>query len=186
MEENEVVKGTGEGTVVDAAKEQPEAGKKEDAGKKEEAGKQAKPDLNALLASDKELQKQHDAQITKALDTHRQNWERQQNMTAEQLAAEKAKDKEAALAERERVLSERERRADALGMLSQKGLPVDLIDCVSLTDDEAMKASIEKAEKAYRKALEDGIKERLKGAPPKAGGAGAMDEFEKRIAKYRK
>ena len=126
------------------------------------------PDLNALLAGNKELQSQFDKQISQALATHREKWDKEKDLTAEQLAEEKAKERQQELTRREAELFTRELRAEAIALLGEKGLDVTLIDCVSLADGDAMKASVEKAEKAYRAAVAKGVDEKLKGAPPKA------------------
>ena len=96
------------------------------------------------------------------MDTAKGKWEADKNLTAEQLANQKAQEKEEALADREAELTRRELRAAALEQMSQKGMPPELIDAISVTDEEAMAASLEKAEKAFR-----AVKDKLKGGTPK-------------------
>ncbi|MEA5016127.1 MAG: DUF4355 domain-containing protein [Candidatus Limiplasma sp.] len=123
--------------------------------------------LNALLAGDKALQSQYDKLVSKALDTAKGKWEAERNLTAEQLAEQKAKEKEAALAEREVELTRRELRAAALEQMSTKGMPPELIDAISLADEESMAKSLEQAEKAFRAAVDKAVKDKLKGGAPK-------------------
>ena len=130
----------------------------------------AAPDLNALLAGDKGLQSQFDRLVGKALATAHTRWEKEKSMTAEQLAELKAQEKSRELAGREQALLRRELRAEALGILGDKGIPAELVDCVSLEDEAAMKGSVAKAEQAFRAALDKALREKLAGAAPKGNG----------------
>ncbi len=136
-----------------------------------QAKETAKPtltlDLNALLKGNKALQSQFDKQVSKALDTAKGKWEAEKNLTAEQLVQQKAQDREKELADREAELTRRELRATALEQMSQKGMPAELIDAISVTDEAAMAASLEKAEKAFRAAVDRAVKDKLKGGTPK-------------------
>ncbi len=127
----------------------------------------APADLNALLNGDKALQSQFDKLVAKALDTARGKWEAQRNMTAQELADQRAQEREKELADREAELTRRELRASALGLMSQKGMPPELIHCVSLADEGAMAQSLEQAEQAFRAAVDRAVKDKLKGGPPK-------------------
>lgn len=127
-------------------------------------------DLNALLAGDKALQSQFDKLMGKALETAKGNWQKEQNMTAEQLAEQKGREADEKLQKREAELTRRELRADALTLLGEKGLPASLIDCVALDSKDGMTASVAAAEKAFRASVDAEVAEKLKGTPPKAGG----------------
>lgn len=142
-------------------------------GGKDTPAEQEKPaDLNTLLKGDKTLQSQFDKLVSKALDTAKSKWQQEQSMTAEQLAAAKLKEQEDGLTQREAELARRELRATALGTLGEKGLPVSLIDCVALDSEEAMKDTLEKAEKAFRSSVDAAVKDKLKGGTPKDTGGG--------------
>ncbi|MEA5017022.1 MAG: DUF4355 domain-containing protein [Candidatus Limiplasma sp.] len=133
-------------------------------------------DLNALLAGDKALQSQFDKLVSKALDTAKSRWEAEKNMTAEELARQRAGEREAELAAREEALIRRELRASALGLLGERGLPVELIDCVSVADEDAMLNSLEKAEKAFRGAVNQAVAQRMRGSAPQAAQGNAQAE----------
>ena len=133
-------------------------------------------DLNALLAGDKALQSQFDKLVSKALDTAKNRWEAEKNMTAEELARQRAGEREAELAAREEALIRRELRASALGLLGERGLPVELIDCVSVADETAMLNSLEKAEKAFRGAVNQAVAQRMRGSAPQAAQGNAQAE----------
>ncbi len=124
-------------------------------------------DLNALLKGDAKLQSQFDKLVTKALETGKANWEREKNLTADQLAEQKVKEREETLARREQELARSERRANAIGKLGEKQLPTSLIDCIALDDDDTMAASLESAEKAFRASVDAAVQAKLKGGAPK-------------------
>ncbi|NLV59047.1 MAG: DUF4355 domain-containing protein [Clostridiales bacterium] len=124
-------------------------------------------DLNALLKADKALQSQFDRQIAKALDTAKSKWEAEKNLSAEQLAQQKAQERAAELAQREAELTRRELRAAALEQMSQRGLPTELLDAISVDDEVSMTASLDKTEKAFRAAVDKAVKDKMKGDPPK-------------------
>lgn len=135
---------------------------------RDEGREETRPaDLNALLAGDKALQSQFDRLVGKALDTARGKWETERHMTADQLAQQKAREREDALDSREAELTRRELRATALGLMSQRGIPSELIDCVSMADEKAMVDSLGRAETAFRAAVNQAVAQRMRGGAPK-------------------
>ena len=123
--------------------------------------------LTALLAGDKAMQAQFDKLVGKALETAQAKWEKEKDMTAEQLAETKAQEMTQELTKREQALVAKELRAEALGFFAEKNVPAEIIDCVNLTDAESMQAHIVKVEKAFRTAVEKAVKEKMAGKPPK-------------------
>lgn len=79
-------------------------------------------------------------------------------------AAQAVKAREDAIAQREADIARRELRASAIDTLTQKGLPRELEAIINYTDADACTASIDVVEKAWRKAVQDGVNERLKGS----------------------
>lgn len=139
-------------------------------------------DLNALLKGDAKLQSQFDKLVTKALETGKANWEREKNLTADQLAEQKVKEREETLARREQELARSERRANAIGKLGEKQLPTSLIDCIALDDDDTMAASLESAEKAFRASVDAAVQAKLKAARPKTRNPAPMRRIWQRSA----
>lgn len=139
-------------------------------------------DLNTLLAGNKVLQGQFDKLVTKALETAKGNWEKQKGMSTEELEAEQQREKEAELAAREQALVERENRATVLATLGEKGLPLELVDTINCTNDEALASSLAKVEKAFRAALDKAVAEQLKGAAPPAGQGVPATSLEDKVA----
>lgn len=141
--------------------------------------------LDAILKNDPALQSEYDRRQTKGLQTARGKWEQEAaekmeaekseaakmaRMTAEQKAeherqkqAEVAEKREQELAKREQAIALREMRAEAAATLTEKGIPVVLLDALDYSDAENCTASIEKVEKAFRTAVQQGVEERLKG-----------------------
>lgn len=124
-------------------------------------------DLNQMLATNKGLQSQFDQLVGKALTTARGNWEREQSMTAEQLAHQRSIEQVQALNQREQALLTRELRAEAMSTLAERSLPTELIDCIQTSDEAVMNRSLLQAEKAFRQAVQQGIEARMAGSAPK-------------------
>lgn len=71
-------------------------------------------------------------------------------IVGERLAKEKAKNSgEAELAKREQELAQRELHFSAKELLSEKGLPVQLLDALNCTDKETMEKSIATIKKIF-------------------------------------
>lgn len=87
-------------------------------------------------------------------------------MNADQRAEYERQQRETQLAEREAQITRRELMAEARNTLSTRGLPQSLADVLVYTDADGCNASIDTIEKAFRAAVQDGVNERLKGAPP--------------------
>jgi hypothetical protein len=150
----------------------------------DDAGKE--PTFDDVLSSNKAYQSEYDKRVNKALNTARQKWEADAKAQAEEAAklarmqaAEKAEyerqKREKELSEREAAITKRELHAEAVTQLTGKGLPAGLADILDCTSADACKASMEAVEKAFGEAVEKAVNDRLKGAPPKAGG-GKMSE----------
>jgi hypothetical protein len=98
---------------------------------------------------------------------------------AEMSDAERAEDKlskrEAELAKREAELAQRELVAVTESELAAVGLPTELATHIAHGDAEAVKGSISALDKAFKKAVSEGVKKSLetpapKGAPTQLGG----------------
>lgn len=91
---------------------------------------------------------------------------RQAQLTSEQRESEAKQKREAELKAREDDITLRERRLMAQEMLSQKNIPIDLVDFVVDLDENKTKDNIEKLAKTYNKSVENGVTDKLKGTPP--------------------
>ena len=91
---------------------------------------------------------------------------RQAQLTAEERENEAKAKRDADLKAREDAITLRERRLTAQEMLSQKNIPIDLVDFVVDLDETKTKENIEKLAKTYNKSVENGVTDKLKGTPP--------------------
>lgn len=107
-------------------------------------------------------------------------------MTAEERSSHEREELEKTLKAREAEITKRELRALALEMLGEKGLPRDLAEVLPYSDADGTKQALESVERVFRKAVQAGVEERLKGTTPKintpvATGDSITDEIRKSI-----
>lgn len=93
-------------------------------------------------------------------------YDRQAKLTQEEKEKEARTKREQELADRETAITLRERRIEAQDALIQANVPVELVDFVVDMDQEKTKTNVDKLTKAYRKAVEAGVAEKLKGKVP--------------------
>lgn len=93
-------------------------------------------------------------------------------IVGERLAKEKAKNSgEADFAKREQELARRELHMTAKELLSEKGLPVQILDALNCADEETMKKSIETFEKVFADYKANATQVKFKGCRPGASQA---------------
>lgn len=160
--------------TIQAEKTQMEAEKAETAQAENAGAGKADPEGKAFTQADVERM------ISARVNREREKWEQTvqakvseaqklAGMTAEQRTQAEREQAEKRLAEKERELTSRELRLTAIDTLNQKGLPVELADCLAYTDAEVCGKSLESVSKAFEKAVSKKVDERLRQAPPKAG-----------------
>lgn len=117
------------------------------------------------------------AEIGKMLSAERSKWEAEQEAKeneAKKLAKMNADEKqkyqldqrEQELADREKAIARKELTAEAKTMLSERGLPVELVAVVDLSDAEAVTESVASIQKTWEDAVQKGVSERMKGSAP--------------------
>ena len=117
------------------------------------------------------------AEIGKMLSAERSKWEAEQEAKeneAKKLAKMNADEKqkyqldqrEQELADREKAIARKELTAEAKAMLSERDLPVELVNVVDLTNAETVSASIGALQKSWEQAVQKGVQEKLKGKAP--------------------
>ena len=74
--------------------------------------------------------------------------------------------KEKELSDREAEITRKELQAEAKNTLSEEGLPIELSEVLNYTDADACKSSMETVKKAFQKAVEAAVEEKLKGGKP--------------------
>lgn len=93
-------------------------------------------------------------------------------MTAQEKSEYLQNKREKELEEREKKVARDELMAEAKNTLSGKNLPLELAEVLDYTDADSCNKSITMVEKAFQKAVETAVEERLKGeAPPRKSSA---------------
>lgn len=124
-------------------------------------------DMDALAGKIRGEEKtKHEQAIKDAVAQAIAEERRQAQLTAEQRESEAKQKYEADMKAREDSITLRERRLFAQEMLSQKNIPIDLVDFVVDLDETKTKENIEKLAKTYNKSVENGVTDKLKGTPP--------------------
>lgn len=131
------------------------------------------------------------AEIGKMLSAERSKWEAEQEakeneakklakMNADEKKDYQLKQLEQELADREKAIVRKELTAEAKTMLSERGLPVELVAVVDLSNAEAVTESVASIQKTWEDAVQKGVSERMKGgAPIKTAPANQQEVTEK-------
>lgn len=130
--------------------------------------------------SDEEIQKLIDEKVKaekakweKELEDKQSEAEKLKDMTKAQKEQYEAEKRIKELEKRELEITTRELKAQAYETLAEKGLPKELIDTLSFKDAESCNNSINAVEKAFKKAVEVQVNEKLKGGKLPKGKGGA-------------
>ena len=124
-------------------------------------------DMDALAGKIRGEEKaKHEQAVKDAIAQAIAEERRQAQLTAEERESEAKQRRDAELKAREDAITLRERRITAQELLSQKNIPIDLVDFVVDLDETKTKENIEKLAKTYNKSVETGVTDKLKGTPP--------------------
>lgn len=133
------------------------------------------------LLKEKGFQSEFDRRVSRALETARGKWaketeerirreceaaEARARMTGEERMAHDFAEREARLEAREKEITGRELRAEAMRLLQERGLPSELADAVNYGSAENLQESMDAVESAFRMAVQSGIEQRLRGNAP--------------------
>ena len=139
-----------------------------------------KPDDESPKADEAAVQRR----IDEALESAKVKWEKDYKRKAEAAKKEaerlsKLSDDERAKVElessrkelevKEQELKKKELKLEMVKVLSDRKIPVEFMDYLIAEDSESTMSRITTFEKAYKKAIENGVNEKLKGKVPKAG-----------------
>jgi len=148
------------------------------------------------LMQNREFQSEFDRRVSRALETARGKWaqeterkieracaeaERLARMSGEERMAHDFAQREAELKDREARIARRELRAEAARMLSERSLPMELMEALNYESAEQVNLSMDAAEKAFRQAVQTGIEERMRSSVPsisRSGRSGDMSDDE--------
>ena len=117
------------------------------------------------------------AEIGKMLSAERSKWEAEQEakeneakklskMNADEKQKYRLDQREQELADREKAIARKELTAEAKAMLSERDLPVELVNVVDLTSAETVSESVAVLQKSWEQAVQKGVQEKLKGKAP--------------------
>ena len=118
-----------------------------------------------------------DAEVDAIIDKKFAKWKSEQEAKdneAKKLAKMNADEKqkyqldqrEQELANREQAIARKELTAEAKAMLSERGLPVELVSVVDLSNAEAVTESVASIQKTWEDAVQKGVSDRMKGSAP--------------------
>ena len=108
-----------------------------------------------------EVNKKQDEKVKVAVAEAIKEYERQAKLSAEEKVAEETKKRQAELEQKEHDLLIRENRATAREYFQEKGISLELLDNVVDPDLDVTKQKIAKFEKAWNKAVEEGVNRKV-------------------------
>ena len=140
----------------------------------EAQGVPAEPTIETQPQDEK---KYTDAEVDAIIDKKFAKWKSEQEAKeneAKKLAKMNADEKqkyqldqrEQELANREQAIARKELTAEAKAMLSERGLPVELVAVVDLSNAETVTESVASIQKTWEDAVQKGVSDRMKGSAP--------------------
>lgn len=82
--------------------------------------------------------------------------------------------------------SRMELKDQTLKIMAEKQIPIEFVEMVMADDAEKVNANLDSVKKVFDVAVQKAVDERLKGTPPKGGGAPGSLTFEQRLTDARK
>lgn len=122
--------------------------------------------ISEALASAKEKWK---VEYDKKAEAKKQEQERLSKLSEDERRKAELEASRKELEAKEAELTRKELKLEMMKVLAQRKIPVEFMDYLVDKDSESTLARITTFEKAYKKAIEAGVNERLKGKAPKAG-----------------
>ena len=118
-----------------------------------------------------------DAEVDEIIDKKYAKWKAEQEakeseakkiakMNADEKQKYQLDQREQELANREQAIARKELTAEAKTMLSERGLPVELVNVVDLSSAEAVTESVASIQKTWEDAVQKGVSDRMKGSAP--------------------
>ncbi len=102
------------------------------------------------------------------------------NIVSERLTKERSKN-DSALAQKEQEFLQRELRLSAKELLSEKGLPVQLLDALNCTSAESLQKSISIIEESFKTKQTGATKVKLRGVVPGESDSDPRDKSDHSI-----
>ncbi len=160
-------------TNQNSAVKQPTDGQTEDKGSNSNKTF-TQDEVNALVSKRiGEINAKNEERNKQAIADALADYDRKAKMTEEERLSEARKQKDNELAEKERSITLRENRADAIEQLAELNIDTKLVDFVVDIDPEKTAANVKALGKAFNEAVEKGVKEKLAGKTPTDFGDGS-------------
>jgi len=139
-----------------------------------------KEDARNKAADDAELQSKIEDAVSKAqkrwekeyqkkIDAEKKEQERLSKLSEEERKKAEAEKREKELADKEADLKRKELKLEMVKVLAERNIPVQFMDYLVAEDNPSTLNRITEFEKAYKKAIEDAVNEKLKGKAPASG-----------------
>lgn len=108
-------------------------------------------------------------------------------MNADEKRKYEYEQREKELLEREAEVLKKEMTSEAKTLLSERGLPLDLVAVVDLTSAETVLSSVKSIQQSFETAVQKAVEDRIKGGAPikKAQEAVKNDPFDNIIENYK-
>jgi len=159
---------TGDGNKPDANKNTGD--KEEDKNKDLKTPEEVDKAVKAAIA---EAKAAWEKEYKQKAEQERKEAERLSKLSEEQKRAEELESLKRELAAKEGELKQRELREEMTNVLEKRGIPLAFMDYFIASDSESTLKRITDFEKAYKKAIADGVDAKLKSTVPPGGGGSA-------------
>jgi hypothetical protein len=157
----------------DSAAKQPISGNTEEKAGSNSSKTFTQDEVNALIQKRvNDINAKNDERNKQAIQEALADYDRKQKMTEEERLSEARKQKDDELAEKERSITLRENRADAVEMLAQRNIDTKLVDFVVDIDADKTAENVKALEKAFNEAVSKGVEAKLAGRTPTDFGDG--------------
>lgn len=120
-----------------------------------------------------------EAELKKRELAAKQEAERLSKLSDDERAKAELETMRSELAAKEAILNRKEREIEMTKVLEKRGIPLKFMDFFITDDNESTLDRITSFEKEYKKAIEDGVNERLKGKTPKNSSTPSADNLAK-------
>ena len=115
-------------------------------------------------------QKKWETEYKKKAEAEKKEAERLSKLSDDERRKAELETSRRELEAKEQELQRKELKLEMVKVLAERKIPVEFMDYFITDDSESTLKRITDFEKAYNKAIEDAVTEKLKGKPPTAGG----------------
>lgn len=170
-------------TSQNSAATQPASGTTEEKAGSNSTKTFTQEEVNALIQKRvNDINSKNEERNKQAIQEALADYDRKQKMTEEERLSEARKQKDDELAEKERSITLRENRADAVEMLAQRNIDTKLVEFVVDIDADKTAENVKALEKAFNEAVAKGVEAKLAGKTPTDFGDGNKTKDKNRLS----